>query len=522
VIRSMLISAVFLCSSLAAAAPIVSLTGTVVDTTGTGIPNARVSLVKYPDIVAFTDDQGVFTLTTSGVITSMKAARTAGLPYIANNRLCFTTGKAAQTVDIDMFASNGAKVFSSHLVNQTSGNHSIALPATASGIYFAQIAIGKETHVLKISSGLQGFGHLEQNLLSQSSSSSAVKLGKQSADAIADTIIAIAKGMGFGYKHSIKSVASYTENGIQIKLSVSNPWRPNFYPEKDKGMVKISAKGYDFEMGQPNPNIGGEKNTENESAVHTVTFTYNFWIDTVEVTQKDYTGVMAAYSNYTAPAWDAKYGLGDKYPAYCVSWADGALYCNARSKRDGFDTVYSYTSLKNKPGEYTCELVGGAADLTKNGYRLPTEAEWEYAYKGGEYKDFYWVQDYNPYPENNLDSAEISSYDTWKASSWDKGDGNTGYGTQITGKKINNNYCILNMAGNVSEWCNEYKSDSYSYDLATDPVGKATGSEDAHCIRGGNWGTDAIYMRAANRKFSAPSTASACYFQGFRCVRAIK
>ena len=125
----------------------------------------------------------------------------------------------------------------------------------------------------------------------------------------------------------------------------------------NRNMVKILAKGFDFQMGQPDPDITGEGVTSGEQAVHTVSFTYDFWMDTTEVTQKEFDSLMrVTYDNYLNPAWDATHGNGENYPAYNVSWGDAALFCNARSKSDGYDTVYTYSSVNGAPGSL-CELI---------------------------------------------------------------------------------------------------------------------------------------------------------------------
>lgn len=273
------------------------------------------------------------------------------------------------------------------------------------------------------------------------------------------------------------------------------------------GMVLIETADISFDMGSDAGLFSDEQ------PVHTVTFSASFWIDTTEVTQADYDSLMSeAYTDYGTPEWHDTYGLGDNYPAYAVSWDDAILYCNARSVRDGLDTVYTYTSITGTPGNM-CELEGVEADSTANGYRLPTEAQWEYACRGGVDNDFFWGQDFDPYPSTADDTTEVDSYAYWYANAWNYGSEDDEFGTHEVASKLANPYGLYDMAGNLYEWCYDFYGE-YSSDAVTDPSGPETG--DYHCMRGGSWGSHCLHLRSANRTLYVPDYQY--NFIGFRVV----
>lgn len=274
------------------------------------------------------------------------------------------------------------------------------------------------------------------------------------------------------------------------------------------GMVLIDASGHSFQM-------GSDSGYPDEQPVHTVNFTYDYWMSITEVTQGDFDSVMnAAFadSGYETPVWSSQRGLGARYPAYYVFWGDAALYCNAKSRRDGLDTVYSYTSIVGIPGNL-CELENVTADFSKRGYRLPTEAEWEYACRAGSTTDFFWGKNFDPYPETAADSAQIDSYAVWYGNSYQYGSEDSRYGTHQVATTKPNAFGLYDMAGNVAEWINDWY-DEYSGSAATDPTGPTSG--DWHFQRGGNWGNQPYWLRSANRTFMAPDYQY--YFIGFRVV----
>jgi len=285
----------------------------------------------------------------------------------------------------------------------------------------------------------------------------------------------------------------------------TNGGNQTFTPD---GMVLINSKNASFQM-------GSENGYDDEMPVHTVSFTYNFWMDTTEVTQADYDAVMKDIytgQGYTTPSWSATYGVGDDYPAYEVFWGDAVLYCNARSKLDGLDTVYTYTEINGVPGNLS-ELEGVVIDFAKHGYRLPTEAEWEYAGKAGSVSDFFWNKDYDPYPATPIDTSEVNNYAIWFGNSWIYGSDFEEFGTQPVAGRSPNAYGLYDMAGNVYEWCNDWYGE-YAADAATDPNGPETG--DMRILRGGSWGNQANLLRSANRTFFVPDYSY--YFIGFRVV----
>ncbi len=271
------------------------------------------------------------------------------------------------------------------------------------------------------------------------------------------------------------------------------------------GMVFIQSMDQSFQMGSDN-------GTVDEQPIHTVHFTRNFWMDSTEVTQGDYDVLMRSYENYFTLPWGASHGFGDNYPAYEINWNDAVLYCNARSNRDGLDTVYMYTAINGDPG-YQCELVDVTFDLTKNGYRLPTEAEWEFACRGGSSSDFFWGKDHDEYPVTPADTAEISNFAIWAGNSYHLGSDSLAYGTQPVGTKQPNGYGLYDIVGNLYEWVHDWNGD-YSSDTTTDPTGPDSGMY--HFLRGGSWGNDAEHLRSSNRIFAPPDYEF--YFTGFRVV----
>ncbi len=273
------------------------------------------------------------------------------------------------------------------------------------------------------------------------------------------------------------------------------------YPD---GMALIPAKNRQFEM-------GGTKN--DETPIHRVNFSFDFYLDSTETTQGSYDRLMkATYIGYTRPLWTTLYGIGDNYPAYNVSWFDALLYCNARTKEMGnMDTVYSYTRILGIPGNGCIGLEGLRIDFSKRGFRLPTEAQWEYACRGGTMTSFYWGTNFNPYPSTADDSSEIDRYSIWSRNSYDKGSSSADFGAHPVATKVKNIFGLYDMSGNLWEWCNDWYG-NYTAESQTDPTGPINGS--FRVLRGGCWIYGAVYLRSDSRYINSPDNAF--YAFGFR------
>jgi formylglycine-generating enzyme required for sulfatase activity len=337
--------------------------------------------------------------------------------------------------------------------------------------------------------------------------------GNNAQNKQSDSVVVVAKG----FRSALEPITSYAKSDIAVTLTASNPWAPSGPLEHMRGMVKIRAKGYDFEMGQPcdtiRGTIAGFPTTDGEQPVHTVSFTYDFWMDTVEVTQGEYDSLMKMTygSKYSKPSWNASNGIGLNWAAYAIEWGSAALFCNARSKSQGLpDTAYSYTGITGRVGAL-CTLQNVSVKLHANAYRLPTEAEWEYACRGGTFSDYYWGKDYEDYRVAPV-KAEIDSYSTWLENSFSLGKDavirlgpgldSLYYGAHEVGKKKPNRYGLYDMAGNLSEWCNDW-DDYYAWGAAIDPTGPvpATPTGYIQVRRGGNWSNGVSYLRSTERGF---------------------
>ena len=223
---------------------------------------------------------------------------------------------------------------------------------------------------------------------------------------------------------------------------------------------------------------------------HSVTLSA-FYMDSTDVTQGQYLAVMGVNPSYFS-------SCGTTCPVEDVTWFDAVLYCNARSKKANLDTVYSYTAMTGTYGNGVTALTGIAADLSKSGYRLPTEAQWEYAARGGTTTAYYWGDD--------TATATVSKY-AWYTT-------NASSTTHPVATKLPNPYGLYDMAGNVWQWTNDWYG-TYSTTAATDPSGPSSGT--GRVIRGGSWSSGASSLRSANRGYYSPDLRY--YFSGFRSVR---
>lgn len=261
--------------------------------------------------------------------------------------------------------------------------------------------------------------------------------------------------------------------------------------EHSGGMVLVKAKDSSFEMGSDLVN--------NAQPVHTVRFTYDFWIDTTEVTQGRYDTVMKnRYPGFTMNDWDEQYGKGSRYPVHSRSWYDAVLYCNALSKQAGLDTIYWFDTLSGEIGN-GCELRVTSIDTQGLGYRLPTEAEWEYACRAGTTTEYYWgtanAEDYAWFGKNE---------------------------SHPVAQRQPNQFGLYDMSGNVAEWCIDWYNAMYPDSAVTNPVILSAGYVLSKRIkRGGSWNKDKAGISSAAREAAYPLPPEQVQYTdtGFRTVR---
>ena len=227
----------------------------------------------------------------------------------------------------------------------------------------------------------------------------------------------------------------------------------------------VLVEGGTFQMGG---NAYGD-----EKPIHSVVLS-DYYIGKYLVTQKLWVDVMGKN-----PSSFKGYDL----PIENVSWFDCISFCNALSRRDGWEECYRINGT-------SVTLLSG-----KHGYRLPTEAEWEFAARGGKKSIGFEYAG-----SNTLD--EVAWYD-----------GNSGSKTHPVGQKKANELGLFDMSGNVWEWCWDWK-DSYPSSSQTNPLGPASGAYRVY--RGGSWSYCANHCRVAFRCSSSPSFSNGLL--GFRLV----
>lgn len=231
-----------------------------------------------------------------------------------------------------------------------------------------------------------------------------------------------------------------------------------------------------------------------EQPVHQVSVS-SFYMDTIEVTQSDFISLMQR--NPSNNQNDLR------CPVEQVTWFDAVLYCNERSKRDKLDTVYSYSQVDGAQNNTCFGLVNLNIDMSRNGYRLPTEAEWEYACRSDSKDDYYWGGSYPP--QTSEDSAMLNEHSVWTKNAQE---------TAPAASKKPNRWGIYDISGNVREWCNDWYG-PYLPEAIKDPQGGPEG--DSRVVRGGSWFFNAQFARSALRSRNNPAMRD--FNLGFRCIR---
>jgi formylglycine-generating enzyme required for sulfatase activity len=248
----------------------------------------------------------------------------------------------------------------------------------------------------------------------------------------------------------------------------------------------VLVTGGSFMMGSPTTEAG----RNSDEVQHGVTVS-SFYMGKYEVTQAEYEEVMGTNPSYRK---------GPNGPVESLKWYDAVEYCNQRSLREGLTPAYRINREQRDPNN-TSSFPGEVYwtvtwDRSANGYRLPTEAEWEYACRAGTTTAYY---------TGNTIGVDAAWYNA-----------NRNNLLHDVGQKLPNPWGLYDMYGNVSEWCWDWL-ENYSGSTQTDPVGPSSGNSRA--FRGGGAASEPDTLRSAFRDSMAPAQYRADV--GFRIVRPI-
>jgi formylglycine-generating enzyme required for sulfatase activity len=290
-----------------------------------------------------------------------------------------------------------------------------------------------------------------------------------------------AAGQGSVYSSPFQAKGSVTIAAIASKAG----WKDS--PATIASFTFVDAPEMVLVLGS-NFNMGSASGEPDEKPTHPVTLS-TFYIGKHEITQAQYLSVMSANPSFFSSGFDAP-----SRPVEQVSWLNAVGFCNSLSDVAGLPRVYSVSG------------TSVVADFSKTGYRLPTEAEWEFAARGG-----------MPGTIAGSPVMKYSGSDDADAVSWNLK--NSGGGTRAEGTKAANGLGLYDMTGNVWEWCYDWYG---IYPAITgkpqiDPKGPATGT--MRVKRGGSWNRMPDFSRVSFRNYHNPLNNDRTI--GFRVARSV-
>lgn len=243
------------------------------------------------------------------------------------------------------------------------------------------------------------------------------------------------------------------------------------------GVTMIYLAGGSFTM-------GADKGSPDERPAHKITLS-PFLIDKTEVTHAMFRDAQLPNPSH----WQDD----PNKPVESLRWSDAKRYCNERSIVEGLDPCYD------------AEKPGLPCSFEANGYRLPTEAEWEFAARAGTQGDY----DFGA-------ASKLKHFAIFEENGQKR--------THPVGSRKPNRWGIHDMYGNVAEWCQDaYDANYYVSSPTQDPTGPDVGNDDAlRVIRGGSWKASSTMCRVSFRQGRQTGDVDACFtadYCGFRCVR---
>ena len=286
-----------------------------------------------------------------------------------------------------------------------------------------------------------------------------------------------------GLAEPSKPSAGPKPGGGDVSRSPAPP-APEYVTHVGQIKLRVIPAG-SFQMGSPAGKGDGDEHPQ-----HAVRIARPFYLGVYEVTQAQYEEIMG-----TNPSWFSATGGGkdkvagqstDRHPVESVSWLDAVKFCNRLSEKERLEPFY--------------KIAGGSVRVASwdgAGFRLPTEAEWEYACRAG-------PEGQGRYTFGDADE-ELGDH-AWFG-------GNSGKVTHPVGQKRRNRFGLFDMHGNVWEWCQDWYDENYYTQSPTDdPRGPDAAAD--RVFRGGGWVNGPVFCRSAGR--SRPGPAIRNGRRGFR------